>query len=136
MRWLTGVVTSAARSSRRSAASFARKRAARARARGVVKSCWTGSSLRVCVIDAPHLVVDPEAREVCLGVTRNDVDAADICIVNAAVGTEDATVTSEDIFRKGAKRTFRCDSNVWKSDGVMADALMDDADDDAEAEEV
>lgn len=39
-------------------------------------------------------------------------------------------------FVKGAKRTFRCDSNVWKSDGVMADALMDDADDDAEAEEV
>ena len=133
--WLTGVVTSAARSSRRSAASFARRRAARARARGVVRSCWTGSSLRVCGIDALHLVVYPEACGVCLGVAKDDDVDADICIVNAAVGTEDAKVTSDEaIFRKGAKR--EPSDGYGSSDGVMADALMNDADDDAEVEEV
>jgi len=93
-----GVVTSAAKSSRRSAASFARRRAARARARGVVRSCWTGNSLRAGGVDAPHLVVDPEARTVGLGVVRTDADAViNVDIVNAAVGTKDAKVMSDDI---------------------------------------
>jgi hypothetical protein len=82
-------------------------------------------------IDAPHLVVDPEARTVCcLGVVARNVDAADICNVNAAVGTKCTNVTSEDIFRKGQELPI-----VWKSDAVMGDVLIDDADD-AEAEEV
>ena len=96
------MVISAAKSSRRSAASFARRRAARARARGVVRSCWTGNSPRVggVTVDAPQLIVDdPEARTVGLGVTGTDADDADIKvdIVNAAAeGTKDSKVTSDD----------------------------------------
>jgi hypothetical protein len=56
---LTGVVISAAWSSRRSAASSARKRAKRARARGVVVSCWTGSDRHVSV--DVEVVMDPDA---------------------------------------------------------------------------
>ena len=81
-------MTSAAKSSRRSAASFARRRAARARARGVVKSCWTGNGRRVGGVDAPPLVVDPETRTVNLGVARADGDNN----VNSAEGTKDAKV--------------------------------------------
>jgi len=73
---------SAAKSSRRSAASFARRRAARARARGVVRSCGTGSDLHVGVgigFDVGLLVIilDPETRS-GFGVTRTenaDIDA-------------------------------------------------------------
>ncbi|KAF8495162.1 hypothetical protein F5888DRAFT_1712577 [Russula emetica] len=95
-----GVVTSAAKSSRRSAASFARKRAARARARGVDRSCWTGKGLRVggIGIDAPHLVVDPETRTVGLGVARTDADAdINVHMVNSAEGTKGAKVMSDVI---------------------------------------
>jgi hypothetical protein len=95
---LTGVVTNAAKSSRRSAASFARKRAARARARGVDRSCWTGNSLRVGGVDTPHLVVDPEARTVGLGVARTDADAdINVDMVNSAEGTKGAKVMSDVI---------------------------------------
>jgi hypothetical protein len=95
---LTGVVTSAAKSSRRSAASFARKRAARARARGVVRSCWTGNSLRVSGVDsdAPHLIVDPETRTVGLGVARSDADI-NVGIVNSVEGPRGAKVMSDII---------------------------------------
>jgi len=92
-----GVVISAARSSWCSAASFARRRAARARARGVVKSCWTGSNLRVGGIDAPRLAVDPEpeARTGGLGVASIEADFdSKVDIVNAAEG---AKVISGDI---------------------------------------
>lgn len=82
------MVTSAAKSSRRSAASFARRRAARARARGVVMSCWTGNGLRVGGVDAPHLVVDPEARTVGFAVARADAETEDM--VNSAEGDKDA----------------------------------------------
>jgi hypothetical protein len=110
---LTGVVMSAAMSSRRSAASFARRRAARARARGVVRSCWTGSDLHV----DPGLGVDaqlgagkgPEAR-IGFGVARSapdtdvtvDADSENrVDIARVAEGTKDAKVTptcaSDDI---------------------------------------
>jgi len=110
---LTGVVMSAAKSSRRSAASFARRRAARARARGVVRSCWTGSDLHVDLglgVDAQLIAVkDPDAR-IGFGVASSetdtdDVDGADadeisVDIARAAEGTKDAKVTtpaSDDI---------------------------------------
>lgn len=87
---------SAAKSSRCSAASFARRRAARARARGVVKSCWTGSDLHVSVgmcigfgvnvdvdgdvklIGIVVIVVGPDA-ETCVGfgVARSEAAHAD-----------------------------------------------------------
>jgi hypothetical protein len=42
--------------------------------------------------------VDPEARTVGLGVVRTDADAViNVDIVNAAVGTKDAKVMSDDI---------------------------------------
>ena len=91
------MVISAARSSWSSAASFARRRAARARARGVVRSCWTGSNLRVGGNDAPHLAVDPEpeARMGGLGVASIDADAdIRVDIVYAAEGTKGAKVMS------------------------------------------
>lgn len=104
--WLTGVVTSAAWSSRRSSASFARIRAARACARGVVKSCWTGRDWQIGV-DA-ELGIRPGA---CfrggLGVVRADVDAdADI-----SADAKDARVMSGDIL---------LDLNVW--DRMTADS--------------
>jgi hypothetical protein len=88
---LTGVVISAARSSWCSAASFARRRAARARARGVVKSCWTGSNLRVGGNDVPRLAVDPEpeARTGGLGVASIEADFdSKVNIVNAVDGVK------------------------------------------------
>ena len=92
---------SAAKSSCRSAASYARRRAARARARGVVRSCWTGNNRRVGGTDPPHLVVDPEARMVGLGplgVARIEADAdIKVDIVNAAEGAKGANVMSDDI---------------------------------------
>jgi hypothetical protein len=93
---LTGVVISAARSSRCSAASLARRRAARARARGVVRSCWTGSNLRVGGIDP-----EPEARmggPGGLGVASIEPDAdIKVDIVNAAECTKGAKVISGDV---------------------------------------
>jgi hypothetical protein len=110
---LTGVVISAAKSSRRSAASFARRRAARARARGVVRSCWTGSDLHVDLglgVDAQLVlaVKDPDTRlgfGVANSETDTDVDGADadeirVDIARAAEGAKDAKVTtpaSDDI---------------------------------------
>lgn len=99
MEELTGVVTSAAKSSRRSAASFARRRAARARARGVVRSCWTGNSLRVWGVDAPHLVADGS------GVASADADA-------------DASVTSEDI-------VYSAEGSKGKDAKVMSDVISE-----------
>lgn len=96
--WLTGVVTSAAWSSRRSAASFSRRRAARARARGVVMSCWIGRDWHVGV-DA-ELGIHPGA---CvpggLGVERADADV-DADIISASVdGAKDRAVVSGDILQ-------------------------------------
>jgi len=86
-------MTSAAWSSRRSSASIARRRAARACARGVVKSCGTGRDWHVGV-DA-ELEIRPGA---CvrggLGVVRADVDAdADIISADA----KDVRAISDDI---------------------------------------
>ena len=106
------MVTSAAKSSRRSAASCARRRAARARARGVVRSCGTGSDLHAVEIDLGLGVVlgsDPETR-LGFGVVRRDAVGADVDadvdaeirvdIASAAVGVKDAkdSPASEDIF--------------------------------------
>jgi hypothetical protein len=107
---------SAAKSSRRSAASFARKRAARARARGVVRSCWTGSDLQVDLglgVDAQLVVVveNPDAR-IGFGVARSEVagvvdadDDADAeirvdiaCAAEVAKDAKAATLASDDIF--------------------------------------
>ena len=126
---------SAAKSSRRSAASFARRRAARARARGVVRSCWTGSDLHVdrgLGVDAQvelGIVKDSEAR-VGFGVASSEagidvdvdaeirVDIARAAAVAAAEGTKDAKVTpaSDDI-----SRSFR---------GTVSRRWIDDDDDD------
>jgi hypothetical protein len=109
--WLTGVVMSAAKSSRRSAASFARRRAARARARGVVRSCWTGSDLHVDLglgVDAQLVAVEnPDAR-IGFGVARSEaagvVDADDeirvdiACAAEVAKDAKAATLASDDIF--------------------------------------
>lgn len=106
--WLTGVVISAAKSSRRSAASFARRRAARARARGVVRSCWTGSDLHVSVgigfgVEPPVVVLDP-GRRGGFGVARTedaDVDAEmRVETAREAEGAKDgkAIAASDDIF--------------------------------------
>jgi hypothetical protein len=115
-------VISAARSSRRSAASFARRRAARARARGEVRSCWTGSDLHVGV-DAELAVVElgPGTRSV-FGVARTDGDAdadADaeirVDIASAAEGTSNAkaaTAASDDIFSYEGKWGGKFASNV------------------------
>ena len=81
--WLTGVVTSAAWSSRCSAASCARRRAARARARGVVMSCWMGRDWHVGV-DAELGMHPGECARGGLGVARADADV-------------DADITSTDI---------------------------------------
>ena len=96
MGGFTGVVTSAAWSSRSSAASFARRRAARARARGVVRSCWMGRERHVGV-DA-ELEMHPGA---CvrsgLGVARADADV-DADIISADIASVDArAVMSRDI---------------------------------------
>jgi hypothetical protein len=98
-------VISAAWSSRRSAASFARKRAARARARGVVGSCWTGSDLHVGV--GVELIRDPDVRS-GLGVARTDADAdinVDIVTV-AADGAKDAKAMLDDIVDKLWRQTI------------------------------
>lgn len=95
--WLTGVVMSAAKSSRRSASTFARKRAARARARGVVRSCWTGRD-----VDA-ELGIDLDART-GLGVARADADIR-LDIVNAAEGEKGAKAMSGDIRRQAKSST-------------------------------
>jgi hypothetical protein len=91
-------VISAAWSSRRSAASFARKRSARARARGVVRSCWTGSDLHADV--DLELIIDPDLR-IGFGVAWTDADAdADtkVDIVTAAAeGAKDAKAMLEGI---------------------------------------
>jgi len=94
-----GVVTSAAWSSRRSAASFARRRAARASARGVVMSCWMGRDWHVGV-DA-ELGMHPG---VCvrggLGVARADAEVdADIISADIASvdGAKDARVILLDL---------------------------------------
>lgn len=99
---------SAAISSRRSAASFARRRAARARARGVVRSCWTGSGLPVGVgvgsdMGLHVIVFDPETRS-GFGVARAedaDVDAeVKVDTAREVEGAKDEKVTeaSNDIF--------------------------------------
>jgi hypothetical protein len=114
---LTGVVISAAKSSRRSAASFARRRAARARARGVVMSCWTGSDLHVGVgigIDAEFVISD-DART-GFGVVSIDVDAdMKLDIESAAEGANGAKATTSDDIR-GARENFcrrkKCDVDV------------------------
>jgi len=103
-----GVVVRAAKSSRCSAASFARRRAARARARGVVRSCWTGNDLHVGVgigFDVGLLadVLDSETRS-GFGVVRvEDVDVDAEMRVDTARVAEGAKVgkviaASDDIF--------------------------------------
>lgn len=103
-----GVVISAAKSSRCSAASFARRRAARARARGVVRSCWTGNDLHVGVgidFDVGLLanVLDSETRS-GFGVVRAedaDVDAEmRVDTAREAEGAKDekTIAASDDIF--------------------------------------
>jgi hypothetical protein len=89
-------VISAAWSSRCSAASFARKRSARARARGVVRSCWTGSDLHVDV--DLEFIIHPDLR-IGFGVTWTDADAdTNVDIVTAAAeGAKDAKAMFEGI---------------------------------------
>lgn len=109
---LTGVVISAAKSSRCSAASFARRRAARARARGVVRSCGTGNDLHVGVgigigigvnVGLLAIVLDSETRS-GFGVVRAedaDVDAEmRVDTAREAEGAKDgkAIAASDDIF--------------------------------------
>ena len=67
-----------------------------------MRSCWTGNNRRVGGTDAPHLVVDPEARVVGLlgplGVARIEADVdIKVDIVSAAEGTKGANVMSDDI---------------------------------------
>jgi hypothetical protein len=114
---------SAAKSSRRSASSFARKRAARARARGVVRSCWTGRGLLYVGVDA-ELVIDLDART-GLGVARTDADAdIRLDIVSAAEGTKDAKATSGDI-RRQAKTSTSDDGNDGGDDDEYCDDVVE-----------
>jgi hypothetical protein len=49
-------------------------------------------------VDAPHLVADPEARTVGLGVARADAEAdIRVDMVNSAEGTKDAKDMSDVI---------------------------------------
>ena len=100
---------SAAKSSRRSAASFARRRAARARARGVVRSCGTGSDLHIGVgvgfdVGLRVIVIDLETRS-GFGVAWTedaDVDAEmRVDTAREAEGAKDGkavAVSDDDIF--------------------------------------
>jgi len=111
-----GVVISAAKSSRRSAASFARRRAARARARGVVMSCWMGSDLHVGVgigIDAEPVIGLEDART-GFGVASIDVDAdIKLDIESAAEGANGAKPTTSDDIRAAREDFCRKKSVVW-----------------------
>jgi len=118
---LTGVVISAAKSSRRSAASFARRRATRARARGVVRSCWTGSRLHVGVGVDAQLVRKFDSR-VGFGVARSD-DGDDIIMEDIAsaegLGSKHARVVSMSNDISSAKTSVDDGNDGGDDDNVI-----------------